>query len=187
VVQDANFNPQSPASALGLNLLSANTRQVYSFPVSDRSKIRTNGWALGLDYALPKGYRLGGNVSYNALVQDEASETITSFNTPDYRFNLSFANREFVKNLGFNVVYRWQNEFVWNSSVVSPALNQAGLAVVDAFGTLDAQVSYRARDLKSIIKVGGSNILGNSYQQAFVNPFVGSMWFVSITFDEFLN
>jgi outer membrane receptor protein involved in Fe transport len=187
VVQDANFNPASPASALGLNLLSANTRQVYSFPVSDRSEIRTSGWALGLDYALPKGYRLGGNVSYNALNQDENSETITSFNTPDYRFNLSFANREVVKNIGFNVVYRWQNDFVWNSSVVSPALNQAGLAVVDAFGTLDAQVSYRARDLKSIIKVGGSNILGNSYQQAFVNPFVGSMFYVSITFDEFLN
>ena len=187
IVQDANFNPANPASALGLNLLSANTRQVYSFPVSDRSRIRSNGWAVGLDYALPKGYRLGGNVSYNALVQDETSETITNFNTPDYRFNLSFANREVVKNLGFNMVYRWQNEFVWNSSVVSPALNQAGLAVVDAFGTLDAQVSYRARDWKTIFKVGGSNILNNSYQQAFVNPFVGSMWFISVTFDEFLN
>jgi outer membrane receptor protein involved in Fe transport len=187
VVQDINFNPANPASALGLNLLSANTRQVYSFPVSDRSKIRSNGWALGLDYVLPKGYRVGGNVSYNALIQDEASETITNFNTPDYRFNLNFANREVVKNVGFNVVYRWQNEFVWNSSIVSPALNAANLAVVPAFGTLDAQVSYRLRDLKSIIKVGGSNILNNSYQQAFVNPFVGSMYFVSITFDEFLN
>ncbi len=187
VVQDNDFNPQDPASALRLDLLFPNTRNVYSLPVSDRSQIRSNGWALGADYALPKGYRLGGNVSYNALVQDEASETITGFNTPDYRFNLSFANREVAKNVGFNVVYRWQNDFVWNSSVVSPALNAANLAVVDAFGTLDAQVSYRAKDIKTIFKLGGSNILNTSYQQAFVNPFVGSMWYVSITFDEFLN
>ena len=104
LIQDANQNPQNPASALGLNLLSSNTRNVFSMPVNRTEVIKSWGWALGLDYKLPKGYTLGGNVSYNTLSNlDELAESgfQPSFNTPEYRYVLNFANREVVDNLGF--------------------------------------------------------------------------------------
>jgi hypothetical protein len=56
-----------------------------------------------------------------------------------------------------------------------------------AFSIFDAQVSYKVKSIKSIIKVGGTNLLNSGYRQAWGNPTVGSMYFVSITFDEFLN
>ncbi|TDK42808.1 TonB-dependent receptor [Algoriphagus formosus] len=190
LVQDANPEPGNPASDLGINLLSANTRNVYSIPVNRSETINSWGWALGLDYKLPKGYSLGGNVSYNTLSNlEELAETgfQPSFNTPEYRYVLNFANREVIDNLGFALAYRWQGEFVWQSSFVGPAVSSQQLSVMPAFGTFDAQISYKLKSLKSILKVGGSNLFSNGYRQAWGNPTVGTMYFVSLTFDEFLN
>lgn len=191
LIQDRNFNPQNPASALGLNLLSANTRNVYSMPVNRTEVIRSWGWALGADYKLPKNYSIGGNVSYNTLSNlDELAESgfQPSFNTPEYRYVINFANREIAKNLGFAVSYRWQGEFAWQSSFVAPSVSTQQLSVMPAFGTFDAQMSYKLKSLKSIVKVGGTNLFNSTgYRQAWGNPTVGTMYFVSLTFDEFLN
>jgi outer membrane receptor protein involved in Fe transport len=190
LVQDKTPNPANPASALGLNLLSSNTRNVFSLPINTSEIINTWGWALGLDYKLPKNYTIGGNVSFNTLSNlAELAESgfQPSFNTPEYRYVLNFANREVVKNLGFAVAYRWQGEFVWQSTFVGQSVSSQQLSVMPAFGTFDAQVSYKLKSLKSILKVGGSNLFNDGYRQAWGNPTVGTMYFVSLTFDEFLN
>jgi outer membrane receptor protein involved in Fe transport len=190
LVQDKNPDPNNPASALGLNLLSANTRNVYSIPTNRSEIIESWGWAVGLDYKLPKNYSIGGNVSYNTLSNLEeltATGFQPSFNTPEYRYVLNFANREVVKNLGFAVAYRWQGEFAWQSSFVAPQVSSEQLSVIPAYGTFDAQISYKLKSMKSILKVGGSNLFNSGYTQAWGNPTVGTMYFVSLTFDEFLN
>lgn len=189
LVQDANPG-SGPASDLGLNLLSANTRNVFSMPVNRQEIINSYGWALGMDYQLPKNYTIGGNVSFNKLSNIEDLDGFQpSFNTPEYRTNLTFANRNIgYKNIGFALAWRWQDEFVWQSTFVAPAVSSQMLSVMPAFSTFDAQVSYKLKSLKSIIKVGGSNLFNSSgYRQAWGNPTVGTMYFVSITFDEFLN
>ena len=154
LIQDAAPNPANPASALGLNLLSANTRNVFSIPVNRTETIRSWGWALGMDYKLPKNYSIGGNVSFNTLSNlSELAETgfQPAFNTPEYRYVFNFANREVVKNLGFALSYRWQGEFVWQSSFVGPAVSASQQSVMPAFGTFDAQFSYKLKSLKSIL------------------------------------
>lgn len=192
LVQDANFDPTNPASALGLNLLSANTRNVFSMPVNREEVINSYGWALGMDYQLPKNYTIGGNVSFNKLANaDELLEVgfIPSFNTPEYRTNLTFANRNINnKNIGFAIAWRWQDQFVWQSSFVGPLVNTQQLSVMPAFSTVDAQVSYKVKSIKSIVKLGAQNLFNSSgYRHAWGNPTVGSMYFISLTFDEFLN
>ncbi|MDX5339629.1 MAG: TonB-dependent receptor [Cyclobacteriaceae bacterium] len=190
LIQDRNYNPQNPASALGLNLLSANTRNVYSMPVNRTEIIKSWGWALGMDYKLAKGYSLGGNVSYNTLSNlEDFAETgfQPAFNTPEYRYVLNFANREVVENVGFALSYRWQGEFVWQSSFVGPAVSTQQKSVMPAFGTFDAQLSYKLKNIKSILKLGGTNLFSSGYRQAWGNPTVGTMYYVSLTFDEFLN
>jgi len=191
LVQDKNYVATSLASTLGLNLLNANTRNIYSLPTNRTETIKSWGWALGADYRLPKNYTIGGNVSYNTL-QDLEKLTVTgfqpSFNTPEYRYVANFANREIVKNIGFAMSYRWQGEFVWQSSFVAPTVSSQQLSVMPAFGTFDAQVSVKMKALKSILKIGGSNLFNSTgYRQAWGNPTVGSMYYVSLTFDEFLN
>lgn len=181
-----------PNAMTGLNLIGAipNSRNVYGLPVNRTEVIESWGWAASLDYKLPKGYTIGGNVSYNTLSNlEELAETgfQPSFNTPEYRYVLNFGNREVVENLGFAVSYRWQGEFAWQSSFVNAPVSSQQLSVVPAYGALDAQISYKLKSIKSILKVGGSNLFSNGYTQAWGNPTIGTMYFVSLTFDEFLN
>jgi len=190
LVQDKNYIATSPASTLGLNLLNSSTRSVYSLPVNRKEIIKSYGWAVGLDYRLPKNYTIGGNVSYNKLQDLEklrATGFQPSFNTPEFRYVLNFANREIIKNIGFSMSYRWQDEFVWQSSFVNADVSTFQLSKMPAFGTFDAQVSLKMKSLKSNLKIGGNNMFSDGYRQAWGNPTVGSMYYVSLTFDEFLN
>lgn len=156
--------------------------QRYGFDVNFDDDVQSQGWAIGAEYSLPKGYVLGGNVAFNELIDQEeliAQGLNTFFSTPEYRYNIKFANRKVTDNIGFNVVFRWQDAFFWESSF--------GEGVVPAFSTVDAQVSYRLPSIKSVLKVGGSNIFNERYVTSFGNPRIGGLYYVSLTFDEFFN
>lgn len=156
--------------------------QSYGFDINADGKVRSHGFAVTADYSLMKGYTIGGNLSYNKLLDEDDlinQGFRASYNTPEWRYNIKFANRKLTKNIGFNLTYRWQDAYVWQSSI--------GEGVVDAFGTLDAQVSYKLDGLHSILKVGGSNILNEQYTTSLANPTLGAIYYVSLTFDQFLN
>src|SRR5690606_35191505 len=92
----------------------ANPRYVkFGVPVNAEGKVTTYGGAFGLDYVLGK-YTLSRNVSYNKI-GDLPENYINDFNTPPVRFNLGFSNSQIFKNVGYNVNYRWQDKFMWNS------------------------------------------------------------------------
>ncbi len=177
-------SPFDPNSDVGRQAIVDQTvpTQRFGFDVNADGVVESNGWALQLDYSLPKGYRVGGNVAYNRLIS-QADLTRqgfqAQFNTPEYRYNLSFGNREVIPNLGFNISWRWQEAFLWESSF--------GIGVIEDFGTLDAQISYKVKSMKSIIKIGGSNVLNERYTTSFGNPSMGGLYYIQITFDEFLR
>ncbi|CAN5474742.1 TonB-dependent receptor [soil metagenome] len=177
-----NFNGQQifiQSNLIGnpLGLFNPNTRQVYRIPINFEDDITTQGGALGLDYSLPRGYSVGGNITYNELLNaGSITEGETQYNTPRFRTSVLFGHREIIPNLGFNIAWRWQEDFLWQSGFA--------VGVVPSFHVFDAQVSYRISNLKSIVKVGGSNIFNNRYFTAMGNPSVGALYFISITFDE---
>ena len=156
--------------------------QRYGFDVNADGKVKSQGWALQLDYQIGNGYEIGGNVAYNELTsQDDliAQGFAASYNTPKYRYNIKFANRKVTDRLGFNVTYRWQQAFLWESSF--------GTGVIPEFGTLDAQVSYKVPTWKSTFKIGASNLLNERYTTSFGNPSLGGIYYFQITFDEFFK
>lgn len=153
-----------------------NTAQIYS---NLDSEVTSQGAALGLTYNLPRGYTVGGNYSWNKLQGGFTDNNLSEFNTPEHKYNLNFGNRKLTDKIGFNVTYRWQDAFRWESSFA--------IGDVPSYSTIDAQVSYKLEELKSIIKLGGSNIGGDSYIQSLGGPNIGSIYYVSITFDELMN
>jgi outer membrane receptor protein involved in Fe transport len=146
----------------------------FGVPVNAQGEVTSYGGALGIDYLLGKNYNLSGNVSYNEI-GDLPADYLNDFNTPKVRYNLGLGNKEIIKNFGFNVNYRWQDEFFWNSSFAS--------GTVPAFTTIDAQVNLKIPSVKSMIKVGGSNILNKYYITSYGNPAVGALYYISYTFN----
>src|SRR6056297_1472339 len=156
--------------------------QSYGIDINADGNVRSHGFAAGAEYSLLDGYKLGGNLSYNELItqQDLLDQGFrASFNTPKWRYNLSVSNRKLTSNFGFNVTYRWQDAFYWESSF--------GDGVMPAFGSMDAQINYRLPVYNSILKIGGSNILNNRYETSLGNPTIGALYYVSLTFDQILN
>ncbi|MVN21073.1 TonB-dependent receptor [Mucilaginibacter arboris] len=151
--------------------------QVFSTYANNPAKVKTDGFAVGLDYQLYK-LNLTGNVSYNKL-SSASNGYINQYNTPEYRYNLGINSSNIYKNIGFNVQYRWQEQFLWESPFAT--------GTVPAFGTVDAQVSYKINPAKCTVKVGGSNILNKYYVTSYGNPQIGAVYYVSLLFDQLLK
>jgi len=161
-----------------LNSTSANTFSIYT---NSPDKVNAQGFVSGLTYNLPKGYTVSGNYNWNKL-GDTPEGFVAEFNTPEHKVNLSFGNRRVTEKLGFNVSWRWQAEFDWQSSFTLYTLYR-----VPSYSNFDAQVTYKLSALKSMLKVGGSNILNNKYIQSGGGPNISGIYYVSITFDEFFK
>ena len=189
VVPTAPAGPGLPIeSGIGVgNLLG------YSRPANTDETIKASGWAIGANYAIGDGFNVGFNVANNELTDFTPSpeQQYAGFNTPRYRYNLSFGRTiGSGDKFGFNIAFRHQEAFTWESSFVIPTDAQVPLfsnTVVPAINNLDAQVSFKVPSIKSIIKVGGTNIGGNPYFQATGSAYVGSMYYVSLLFDELMN
>ncbi len=156
--------------------------QRFGFDVNADGTVRAHGFAVGLEYAVARGYTLGGNVAFNELISERDLRDqgfSAGFNTPKWRYNISLRNRNVIENVSFNLTYRWQDAFIWESAI--------GEGVIDAFGTLDAQVSYRVPSLSTIVKLSGNNIFNKRYTTSLANPSMGAIYMVTFTFDQFLN
>ena len=167
--------------SLGANLIQGGTGTVFQTTISSDQDVQTQGIVMGLSYALKSGFKLSGNYSWNELSnpEDIPEGFQTEFNTPEHKVNLSISNRKLTDKIGFNFAWRWQDAFLWESTFA--------VGEVDAYSTLDLQISYALPNLKSRVKIGGSNVLNERYTQAIGNPTVGAVWYASITFDEFFH
>lgn len=161
------------------NILPAGT--IFSPYVNSSATVTSTGLGIGITYNLPKGYQLTGNYNYATFDVNEKEDPNfrAGFNTPENKFNIGIGNRKLTKDLGFNINYRWQDGFLWQSDF--------GQWNVPEFGVVDAQVSYRLAPLKSILKVGGTNLFGGDYRTNLGGPFIGQQYYVSLTFDEFFK
>jgi outer membrane receptor protein involved in Fe transport len=154
-----------------------NTFQTYTNIVDE--EVRAHGAAVGLTYNLPRNFTVGGNYNFNRLITTIGEDFLSDFNTPEHKTNITFGNRKLTENLGFGVTYRYQSAFRWESTFAR--------GDVPEIHTFDAQINYRIKEMKSIVKLGGSNIFNYRNFQNFGGPNIGAIYYISITFDELLN
>ncbi|MBC3541437.1 TonB-dependent receptor [Rufibacter sediminis] len=152
----------------------------YRVYTNARNKYNNYGSSLGLTYNFYQKFTLSGNVNYNAIKTNEEKDIfVTAFNTPNWITNVSLGNREVLKNLGFNVVWRWQDSFLWESPLAN--------GTVPAYSTVDAQVTLRVPESKITIKAGGTNLFNQRYIQYAAGPTIGGLYYVALTLDGLLS
>jgi iron complex outermembrane recepter protein len=152
----------------------------YRVYTNAKNKYTSYGSSLGLTYNFYKTFAVSGNVNYNNL---KAAKTVdlfvTGFNTPKWTTNLSFGNRAITRNVGFNIVWKWQDTFLWESPLVN--------GTVSAINNVDAQITWRLPAIKSTIKFGGTNIFNNRYIQYAGGPTIGALYYAAVTVDGLFN
>jgi len=177
-----NNNVQIGTDRAILDMLAANRSKQTRYRVftNAKNKYQNFGSSLGLTWNFYKKFTISGNLNYNDIKTNKAQDIfITAFNTPKWVANLSFGNREIVKNLGFNIVWRWQDAFEWESPLANGS--------VAAYQTVDAQISYRIPKIKTSIKLGGANIFNHRYIQYAAGPTIGGLYYTAITIDGLLK
>jgi outer membrane receptor protein involved in Fe transport len=165
--KSASSNPITELTELASPFTTTN----YSFVVNTTTSVHAIGWGLSADYEFIKDFHLLANVSGDRL-NDVPAGYFTQFNTPKVRYNIGLSNDRVTKYSGFNIIWRWQEEVFWEGTFAT--------GTIPSFGTLDAQWTWRLRNSKSQIRLGGSNILNKYYKSAFGNPDVGGLYYISL-------
>ena len=111
-----------------------------------------------------------GNV-FSDLLKDVAAGDVTFFNAPKFRWNLGLRNDNVYRNIGFNVVVKAQDSNYYEGTFVTGTL--------PGFTWVDAQVTYRVPQTKSVFRVGGTNLGNNYFRTGFGSPYVGGLYYVS--------
>ncbi|MBT8303713.1 MAG: TonB-dependent receptor [Bacteroidia bacterium] len=152
--------------------------QGYSAYTNAEADVNSYGASIGLNMKVFGDFDLGGSYTYAKLDfdRDRFPNFVTNFNTPEHKFKASFGNTDLFENFGFNVAYRFSDDYYWEATF--------GNGVVPEFNVFDAQINYRIPSLKSVIKVGGTNLGGKEYFTAFGTGMIGSMYYASITINN---
>lgn len=169
------FYGQAGDNALSLLALQNGDFFAYQNYTNSLADINSYGATVGVDMKVLGNFDLGVNYTYSEIDFDQAAfpDFRTNFNTPNHKVKASFGNTELFENFGFNVNYRWSDTYFWQATFADGQL--------PSFTVLDAQINYAVPNIKSVFKVGGSNILGQEYFSAVGTGGVGSIFYVSWT------
>ena len=149
----------------------------YSAYTNSRAGITSYGASIGLSTKVFGDFDLSGNYTYAKMEEDKNFPDFnTNFNTPEHKFKASFGNTALFENFGFNVSYRFSDDYFWEASF--------GNGVVEEFHTVDAQINYTVPSMKSTFKAGATNLLGTEYNMAFGTGNIGSIYFLSWTINN---
>ncbi|MGZ3846844.1 MAG: TonB-dependent receptor plug domain-containing protein, partial [Flavisolibacter sp.] len=149
--------------------------KIYSTVVNSATRVNTHGFGLGIDYRLPRNYSVFAN-GYSDVLTNVPVGFVSYYNTPKYRMNAGVANSGLGKKkmVGFNVLLHWQDKFDSDGDLAT--------GPVDAFTTVDAQISYQLKKMHSMVKLGGTNVFNNYYKNSYGNPEIGGLYYVSLAF-----
>ncbi|RNC88388.1 MAG: TonB-dependent receptor [Winogradskyella sp.] len=152
--------------------------EAYQTYTNSDADVNSYGAAIQVSTKVFDGFDLSANYTWARLDFDVAAnpDFRTNFNTPEHKVKIAFGKTEVFKNFGFNVAWRWSDNYFWEASF--------GDGEVPAFNVLDAQINYRVPSLKSTFKAGATNILQDEYFTAFGTGFIGSQYYVSWTINN---
>jgi len=163
-----------------LSLLAMANGDYKAFSVYTNSSvdISSYGAAIALNTKVFGGFDLGLNYTFSKFDFDETVDPDfePSFNTPEHKIKLQFGKTELFKNFGFNINLRWQDDYLWQSTFHD--------ALIESRTVLDAQINYTVPKIKSVFKLGASNISGQEYFSAPGIGAIGSMYYLSLTINN---
>ena len=163
-------NPDS----LAYYLNDKNKQDRYRLWTNSKSKVYNYGASVGIRYRIYQQFVWNGNVSFAKLDRKETNDGLEeAFNTPTWILNAGISNRQLINNLGFNINVKWQDAFLWQSSLAT--------GTVPAYASLDAQLTYALPTLKATLKLGGTNITNQYYYNFLAGPSVGGFYYLSLT------
>ena len=163
---------------LGSAAIARGDSKNYSTYTNSPADVNSYGGSIGVSTKVFGDFDLSGSYTYAKLDFDKQRfpDFVTNFNTPEHKFKASFGNTELFKNFGFNINYRFSDDYYWEATF--------GNGLVPEFHVVDAQINLTVPSLKSVFKAGATNLLGDEYFTAFGTGNIGSIYYLSWTINN---
>jgi iron complex outermembrane receptor protein len=172
---DANVPKTQNPDSIAFYLQNNGKQNLYRLWTNSKTISYNYGATLGVTYLLHKKYNVGGNFTYAKLSRSDQSDGLEDgFNTPSWTYNVFFGSPNFYKVFGFNINFRQQASYLWQSALAT--------GNVASYSTLDAQLSAGVFNNSTNIKIGASNLLNNYYYSFIGGPAVGGFYYASLTY-----
>ena len=157
----------------GVEAVSRRDYKTYNAYTNSEANVNSYGASIGLSTKIFGDFDLSGSYTYARLDfdQERFPDFVTNFNTPEHKFKASFGNTDLFENFGFNVSYRFSDDYLWENTFAT--------GLVPEYHVVDAQINLRVPSFKSTFKAGATNLLGDEYFQAVGTGFIGSMYYIS--------
>ena len=159
------------------------TVQAYRISSNATDIVTSQGFSIGANYFFREKYVLKGNYSWNVLNTQSDDPIIPAFNTPENKYNIGLSARDMslfgLKNIGFNVNYKWIQGFQFEGS---PQFT----GFISSYNLTDAQVNWNWKPRDLTFKLGASNVFNQKSYQTYGGPLVGRLAYFSILY-EFKN
>lgn len=148
----------------------------FSVVVNSPEKVKTYGWGASVEWQLPANFTVAANASSDKI-RNVPSGFRAFFASPELRTVLSLANSGFGPQnlLGFNVSWRWQEGFFYENDFAQGDL--------PAYHVVDAAITFKRPKIKSLIKLGATNMLNQYYRTAVGNPSIGGLYYMSFAYN----
>jgi len=145
----------------------------YQLVTNTDLEIHSLGFGIGLSKRMFGNYDFGVNYNYAQFDFDQAKDPgfEAGFNTPKHRVKASIGNDKLFDNFGFNASIRWNSEYLWQSTMVD--------GMIESATVVDAQINYGLPKLKSLLKLGATNIGGKEYIQVLGAGAIGQQYYIS--------
>ncbi|MFK7031478.1 TonB-dependent receptor domain-containing protein [Flavobacterium oreochromis] len=166
---DARTNLLTAVSAL-------QNGDIRAFQVYTNSKKQVTSLGVGVGASRKIGkFNLSASYNYSDFKYDDSLDPDfeAGFNTPKHRAKASFGAENIFKGLGFNINARYNSKYLWESTMID--------AYVPENYVYDAQINTAIPVLKSIIKLGGTNLFGKDYIQVPGAGMIGKQYYISWT------
>ncbi|UOQ75546.1 hypothetical protein MUN84_12690 [Hymenobacter sp. 5516J-16] len=139
-------------------------------------EVRTQGAAVGLNYAFAPFLNVAANYSLN--VQDRSdvqdAEFQTYFNTPKHKYNVG-ANGIVVSHLSYALNYRWAQGHEYGLPFAVGQLSD--------YSSMDAYLGYSFSKMGLTLQGGASNLLNANNIQVYGGPQIGRLVYVGVQLD----
>jgi hypothetical protein len=155
-------------------LANGNTR-AYQLYTNTDLEIQSLGVGIGLSKRMFGYYDFGVSYNYAEFDFDQAKDPgfEAGFNTPKHRVKASIGNEKLFENFGFNASVRWNTEYLWESTFAD--------GMIESATVIDAQVNYSIPKIKSLLKLGATNIGAQEYIQVLGAGAIGQQYYISWT------
>ncbi|KAB1069797.1 TonB-dependent receptor [Tamlana haliotis] len=165
-------------NSLSIDAIDRGDDVTYNAYTNSEAAVNSYGASIGVSTKIFGNFDLGGSYTFAKLDfdQEKYPDFATNFNTPEHKFKATFGNTNLFKNFGFNIAYRFSDDYYWESTF--------GDGLIPEYHVVDAQVNYTIPSIKSTFKLGATNLLGDEYYTAYGTGHIGSMYYISWTINN---